>query len=42
MDKEKRRLIFQALNYLEIMETKENQPLANLIRGILYEILNNE
>lgn len=42
MDKRKRRLIFQALNYLEIIETKKNQPLVNLVRGILYELLDNE
>lgn len=36
----KERLIFQVLNYLAIMETKENQPMMNLTRGILYELLN--
>ena len=36
-----KRLVIQALNYLELIETEENQPLANLIRGLLLEILEN-
>lgn len=39
---EKRRLIIQALNYLEIIETEDNQPIVNLIRGLLYEMLNSD
>lgn len=42
MKKRKKRLIYQALNYLELIETETNQPLVNLIRGILYELLESD
>ena len=42
MKKEKRRLVFQALTYLDIIETRKNQPVVNLIRGILYELLHSD
>ncbi len=35
----KKRLIIQSLNYLELIETEDNQPIVNLIRGLLYELL---
>lgn len=38
----KKRLIIQALNYLELIETEDNQPLVNLIRGLLFELLEND
>ena len=39
--KKEKRLIIQALNYLELIETEDNQPIVNLIRGLLFEMLNN-
>ena len=40
MTKDEKRLVFQALQLLEIMKAKDDQPLANEIQGILYELLN--
>lgn len=40
MNREKR-LIIQALNYLELIETEDNQPMTNLIRGLLLELLDS-
>ena len=39
---EKVRLIFQVLNLLATIETKENQPVIRQIQGILYELLNRD
>jgi hypothetical protein len=35
---EKRRLIAQIFNYLDLIETESNQSVINLIRGILYRL----
>lgn len=37
--KEIKRLIYMALDLLEIIETHRNQPLVNRIKGLLYEVL---
>lgn len=37
--REVKRLILRMLNLLELIETPKNQPLANRIRGLIYEIL---
>lgn len=37
--KQKKRLIFRILDYLDLIETPKNQPLVQQIRGLLYELL---
>lgn len=35
-------LILQILELLELIETKKNQPIINQIRGLLYNLLNED
>lgn len=37
--KEIKRLIFQILALLELVENRKNQPVIQNIRGLLYEVL---
>jgi len=37
--KEIKRLIYNVLDLLAIIENKRNQPLVNQIKGLLYEVL---
>lgn len=37
--REIKRLIYQALDYLAIIENETNQPIVNQIKGLLYEVL---
>lgn len=39
--KRKKWLIFRILDLLSLIETPKNQPTCNLIRGYLYELLND-
>lgn len=36
----KRRLIVRIFNLLELIETKNNQPIVNEIRGLLHALIN--
>lgn len=38
---EEKRLILRALNLLDLIDPDQNQPVPNLLRGILRELLEN-
>lgn len=38
----KKWLILQIFELLELIETKKNQPIINQIRGLLYNLLNED
>ena len=38
MTKEEKRLVAKLLNYLQMLETDDNQSLVNEARGIIYEL----
>lgn len=40
--KEKARLIFRVFDLLATIETEENQPTVNLIKGYLYGLMEEE
>lgn len=40
--KNAKRLIFKIFNYLDLIENSKNQPIINQIRGLLYNLLEED